>query len=222
MWNDATPTHGAWQNEIQREMSAWAGRTAASVFPPRRGDGTFGAVSIVTRTGDKGTTAVMYGRRVSKGHPRVEAYGTVDELNSALGLARATATHDSLREHIVAIQGDLVLLMGELATAVEDLPRYVKDGYTLVTSALTHKLDAAIKDIESKGVALNGWATPGGTMNSAALDVARAVCRRAERRVVVLQESGQLHNSEIIIYLNRLADLLWLMARWDESRPQQK
>jgi cob(I)alamin adenosyltransferase len=174
-------------------------------------------MSIVTRTGDQGTTAVMYGRRVSKCHPRVEAYGTVDELNSALGLARASATQDMLREHVEAIQHDLVILMGELATAVEDLPRYVKDGYTLVTSALTHKLDAVIKGIESEGVALKGWATPGATMSAAALDVARAVCRRAERRVVALQESGLLHNSEIVVYLNRLADLLWLMARWDET-----
>jgi len=176
-------------------------------------------MSIVTRTGDKGTTAVMYGRRVSKCHPRVEAYGTVDELNSALGLARASATQDRQREHIVTIQRDLVILMGELATAVEDLPRYVKDGYTLVTSGLTHKLDAVIKDIESQGVALKDWAMPGATMGSAALDVARAVCRRAERRVVALQETGQLQNSEIIVYLNRLADLLWLMARWSDAHP---
>jgi len=159
----------------------------------------------------------MYGRRVSKCDPRVEAYGTVDELNAALGLARATATQNFVTGHILAIQQDLVILMGELATAVEDLPRYVKEGYTLVTSALTHKLDAVVKEIESQSITFKGWATPGNTLNAAALDVARTVCRRAERRVVVLQESDQLHNAEIMIYLNRLADLLWLMARWDES-----
>lgn len=174
-------------------------------------------MSIVTRTGDKGTTAVMYGRRVSKCHPRVEAYGTVDELNSALGLARATATQEFLSKHLVEIQHDLVILMGELATAVEDLPRYVKDGYRLVTSAMTHKLDAVVKEIEEHSITFKGWATPGETHNAAALDVARTVCRRAERRVVALQETEQLHNAEIIIYLNRLADLLWLMARWDET-----
>jgi cob(I)alamin adenosyltransferase len=174
-------------------------------------------MSIVTRTGDKGTTTVMYGRRVSKCHPRVEAYGTVDELNSALGTARAAATKDSAREPLYAIQQDLVAVMGELATAPEDLPRYLGDGHTLVTPALTHKLEVVIKGLESQGIALKGWATPGDTMGSAALDVARAVCRRAERRVVALQETGQLHNAEIIVYLNRLADLLWLMARWDEA-----
>ncbi|MFO1512478.1 MAG: cob(I)yrinic acid a,c-diamide adenosyltransferase [Verrucomicrobiota bacterium] len=175
-------------------------------------------MSIVTKTGDKGMTALMYGRRVSKCHPRVEAYGCVDELNTALGVARATAEHDFLRENLLVIQRDLVTLMGELATAVEDLPRYVKDGYTLVTSQMTHKLDALVKEIEAQSVSFKGWATPGACVNSAALDVARTVCRRAERRVCALQEADQLQNSEVIIYLNRLADLLWLLARWVETR----
>lgn len=175
-------------------------------------------VSIVTRTGDQGTTAFMYGRRVSKCHPRVEAYGCVDELNAALGLARAAAAHDFLREHLLTIQKDLILLMGELATATEDLPRYVKDGYSLVTSHLTAKLDSVIREIESQKVSFKGWATPGANHSAATLDVARTVCRRAERRVCALQESGQLQNTQIIIYLNRLADLLWLFARWVETQ----
>ena len=175
-------------------------------------------MSIVTKTGDNGTTALMYGRRVSKCHPRVEAYGCVDELNTALGLARATAEHSFVRDNLLLIQKDLVNLMGELATAVEDLERYVKDGYTLVTPPMTHKLDALVKEIEAQHVSFKGWATPGACLNSAALDVARTVCRRAERRVCALQEAGQLQNSEIIIYLNRLADLLWLCARWVETR----
>ncbi len=176
-------------------------------------------MSIVTKTGDKGMTALMYGRRVSKCHPRVEAYGCVDELNTALGMARATAQPEFLQENLLMIQRDLVTLMGELATAVEDLPRYVKDGYTLVTSQMTHKLDALVKEIEAQSVSFKGWATPGACVNSAALDLARTVCRRAERRVCALQEADQLQNSEIIIYLNRLADLLWLLARWVETRP---
>jgi cob(I)alamin adenosyltransferase len=175
-------------------------------------------VSIVTKTGDKGTTALMYGRRVSKCHPRVEAYGCVDELNTALGLARASASQPFISDHLLTIQKDLVTLMGELATAVEDLPRYIKDGYSLVTSQLPHKLDAVVKEIEAQSVSFKGWATPGACPHSAALDVARTVCRRAERRVCALQEADQLQNSEIIIYLNRLADLLWLMARWVETK----
>jgi len=176
-------------------------------------------MSIVTKTGDTGTTALMYGRRVSKCHPRVEAYGCVDELNAAIGLARASAEHPFLRDNLFLIQKDLVVVMGELATAIEDLPRYVKDGYVLVTTLLTQKLDALVTEIETQHSSSKGWATPGENLSAATLDVARTVCRRAERRVCALHEARQLQNSEIIIYLNRLADLLWLMARWAESQP---
>ena len=175
-------------------------------------------MSIVTKTGDDGTTALMYGRRVPKNHPRVEAYGTVDELNAALGLARATVREDFLRENLLAIQKDLVVLMGELAVLPEDLPRYVKDGYSVVTPAMTAKLDALVREIEAQNVSFKGWATPGATSASAALDVARTVCRRAERRVCALKEAGELKNAEIVVYLNRLSDLLWLMARWVETK----
>ena len=174
-------------------------------------------MSIVTKSGDKGTTALMYGRRVSKCHPRVEACGCVDELNAALGLASATAEHYFIRDNLLLIQKNLVILMGELATAVEDLPRYIKDGYTLVTSQMTVKLDKLIHEIEAQKVSFKGWATPGANPSSAALDMARTVCRRAERHMCALQESNQLQNSEIIIYLNRLASLLWLFARWVET-----
>src|SRR5882757_4763159 len=107
-------------------------------------------MSIATKTGDKGTTALMYNRRVSKCHPRVEAYGCVDELNAALGMARATAELDFVRENLLTIQKDLVILMGELATAVEDLPRYAKDGFQSVTPGMTEKLDQLVKEIEAQ------------------------------------------------------------------------
>lgn len=175
-------------------------------------------MSIVSKAGDKGTTALMYGRRVSKCDPRVEAYGCVDELNSALGLARASAEHDFVRDNLLFIQQDLVTLMGELATAVEDLPRYVKDGYPLVMSQITSKLDKLIREIEARKIVFQGWAMPGASPASAALDVARTVCRRAERRVCALQKADQLHNAEVMTYLNRLADLLWLLARWVETQ----
>ena len=85
---------------------------------------------------------------------------------------------------------------------------------------MTAKLDAAVKQIESESVSFKGWATPGATIQSAALDLARTVCRRAERRVCALQEANELHNAEIIVFLNRLSDLLWLSARWVESRAE--
>jgi len=177
-------------------------------------------VSIVTKTGDQGTTGLMYNRRVSKCHPRVQAYGTVDELNAAIGMARATTLEKFVRENLEIIQKDLVALMGELATLPQDLDRYAKDGYAVLTATMTARLESLVKEIEAQNVSFKGWATPGASVHSAALDVARTVCRRAERDVCALKESGQLANDEILIYLNRLSDLLWLFARWVENRPQ--
>jgi cob(I)alamin adenosyltransferase len=175
-------------------------------------------MSIATKTGDDGTTALMYGRRVPKHHPRVEAYGSVDELNAALGLARATAEHDFVRTNLLEIQRDLVVLMGELAVMNEDLERYVKGGFSLLTPPMTVKLDGLVKTIEAQKVSFKGWATPGATTHSAALDVARTTCRRAERRVCELAATDELKNDEVVIYLNRLSDLLWLFARWVEAQ----
>ncbi len=175
-------------------------------------------MSIATKTGDNGTTALMYNRRVAKNHPRVEAYGTVDELNTALGLARATAEPDFIRQNLLAIQKDLIVLMGELCVQPEDLNRYSADGYFLVTPDLTARLDALVKEIEAQDISFKGWATPGASLNSAALDMARTICRRAERRVCDLKFTGEIRNAEILLYLNRLSDLLWLLARWSETR----
>ena len=170
-------------------------------------------MSIATKTGDGGSTGLMYNRRVSKCHPRVEAYGAVDELNAALGLARASASNSAQNARLEGIQKDLVILMGELATQVEDLPRYAKDGFAVGTGDLTAKLDVIVREIEARNISFHGWATPGANLAAATLDVARTTCRRAERRVCALQEAGQLQNGEIIVYLNRLSDAMWLMAR---------
>lgn len=176
-------------------------------------------MSIATRTGDDGSTGLMYNRRVSKSHARVEAYGSVDELNAALGLARAHgASEPFIADNLLAVQKELVTLMGELATALEDRERYVKDGFTLVAPAMTANLDRLVTEIEAQKVSFKGWATPGANVLSAALDVARTTCRRAERRVHALREAGELPNLEIPVYLNRLSDVLWLMARWVETR----
>jgi cob(I)alamin adenosyltransferase len=175
-------------------------------------------MSIATKNGDDGTTALMYDRRVPKTHPRVEACGAVDELNAALGLAHASAHHDFVRNNLLVIQKDLIVLMGELCVQPEDLSRYVKDGYSLVTPAMTATLDALVGEIEEQNVSSKGWATPGATPPGAALDLARTICRRAERRVCALKEAGELKNAEIVIYLNRLGDLLWLFARWVEAK----
>ncbi|MBG89066.1 MAG: ATP:cob(I)alamin adenosyltransferase [Verrucomicrobiales bacterium] len=174
-------------------------------------------MSIATKTGDDGTTGLMYNRRLSKHHPRVEAYGTVDELNSALGLARAHSADPFITDNLLTIQKDLVIFMGELATHPDDLERFRKDGFKEVTPEMTTKLDELVAKIEAEKITYKGWATPGDNPSSAGLDVARTICRRAERRLCELREFHGLKNNEGLIYLNRLADLLWLFARWTEK-----
>lgn len=176
-------------------------------------------MSIVTRKGDQGRTALMYNRQVSKCHPRVESYGAVDELNAALGFAR-THFPESEQDRFRDIQKALVLLMGELATAPEDLERYTKDGFARLNGSQTTQLDSWVAEVEAGRPAFRGWATPGENARSAVLELARTACRRAERRVCALLETGELGNPEIIVYLNRLSDLLWLLARQAESQSE--
>lgn len=160
----------------------------------------------------------MYGRRLPKHHVRVEAYGAVDELNASLGLARASASDGFIGETLLAIQEDLVAIMGELATALEDQKRYARDGYPKLEPAMLDRLDQLVARIEGENVSFKGWATPGATPGSAALDVARTVCRRAERRICELHAAGELSDKGVLPYFNRLSDVLWLMARWAETR----
>ena len=173
-------------------------------------------MSIVTKTGDAGTTGLMYNRRVSKCHPRVEACGAVDELNAALGIARSTSNDEFVRENLVIIQKELVNLMGELATLREDFSKYLQDGYSTIKPEMTARIEKTIREIEAQNISFKGWATPGANALAATLDMCRTVSRRAERRVCALQDAGELENKEILVYMNRLSDLLWLMARWAE------
>ena len=176
-------------------------------------------MSIATKTGDDGTTAIMYGRRLPKTDARIAANGAVDELNAALGVARAVLQDGFVTEKILAIQKELVVLMGELAVAPEDRERYAKGGFQFVDAAMVEVLTGHIDDLEKNHrISYDGWATPGATPASAALDMARTICRRAERTVVALGETGVPVNAEIVRYLNRLSDLCWLWARWIETR----
>jgi cob(I)alamin adenosyltransferase len=174
-------------------------------------------MSIATQTGDDGTTGLFFNRRVPKIHPRVEAYGTVDELNTALGICRAASKNPEIGERILKVQEDLVILMGELAVLPEDRDQYVAKGRSFVTSAMVDGLTSWVTEIEKKGVRYEGWAMPGNTLRSAELDAARTTCRRAERRVAALGEEIRALNPEVIRYLNRLSDLLWLLARLSEQ-----
>jgi len=174
-------------------------------------------MSIATKTGDSGETSLMYGRRVSKADPRVDAYGCVDELNAALGMARVTAHDDFISGELLSVQKELINVMGELATAREDLPRYTKDGFQLTTVEMVDRLTSLIDELEKdKLLHYKGWAIPGSTLISASLDVARTTCRRAERHVATLAAGDKDFNTEILRYLNRLSDLCWLLARYSE------
>ena len=175
-------------------------------------------MSIATRKGDDGTTGLMYNKRVAKSHPRVAAMGTVDELNAAIGMARAMNGAGFVGENLLTIQKDLATFMREMATLPEDLERYRKDGFQIVTPELTAKLDKLVAEIEGQGISYRGWATPGANAACGSLDFARTICRRAERGVQGLRESGDIQNPEMIVYLNRLSDVLWLMARRVETK----
>lgn len=174
-------------------------------------------MSIATKTGDSGETSLMYGRRVPKTDARVAAYGAVDELNAALGVARASNSDPFIAGAIFTIQKELITIMGELATAEEDLARYAQDGFELTTAPMVDRLTSMIDDLEKNKLApFKGWSIPGENLAAATLDVARTTCRRAERAIAGLS----LRNGAILRYLNRLSDLCWLLARYAET-PRQ-
>ena len=176
-------------------------------------------MSIVTKTGDQGETSLMYGRRLPKNNPRSEAYGAVDELSAALGLARASANDEFVTEQILAVQKDLINLMGELSTLPEDRQRYAKDGFPIVDAKMVDRIGAVIADLEKdKSLYPKDWVIPGTNIVSAALDLARTICRRAERQVASLNEP----NPEILRYLNRLSDFCWILARFCERKAEAK
>jgi len=161
----------------------------------------------------------MYGRRLSKADPRVDAYGCVDELSAALGLARSIASDKFLSDQIFAVQKDLVVVMGELATAPADRERYVKDGFHLTTAEMVDRITAVIFELEKdKTLYPKDWVIPGGTPLSAALDFARTTCRRAERHIATFSAGEKDFNPEILRYLNRLSDFCWILARYAEKR----
>jgi len=173
-------------------------------------------MSISTQTGDDGTSALLFNRRVSKTNAHIEAVRAVDELNSALGMARAAAGPVPLNAEILRIQSELVTLMGELALLDEDRPRYEKAGGQFITSESTARLTSLVHQGESK-VSLTDWTMPGGSPLGASLDFARTVCRRAERRAVQLRDLHPSLNPELIRYLNRLSDLCFVWAREAET-----
>jgi len=168
-------------------------------------------VRIYTRTGDAGDTGLFGGGRVPKNHPRVEAYGDVDELNAAIGFARSIEQMPRIDEVLVPIQRDLFAIGALLATPDREKMRQHLEKARVDEDRIT-QLEYAIDDGDRELEPLKSFIVPGGSPKAAALHVARTVCRRAERRVVSLAESEDLPGV-VVIYLNRLSDLLFTLAR---------
>jgi cob(I)alamin adenosyltransferase len=180
-------------------------------------------VKIYTRKGDDGTTSLWYGGRVAKTDARTEAYGSIDEANSALGVARSLCKQDNqadLHATILSLQHDLFVAGAELATSPEAADR-LEDGVSRITDGMVEALEVDIDRYMNQVELPPQFVIPGGTELSAALDVARSAIRRAERRVVELKDSDGLASDTVLRYLNRASDLAFALARFaDEPNPQ--
>lgn len=175
-------------------------------------------MSICTRRGDRGETDLLYSRRVPKSDFKINCIGCIDEATSALGLVRVLADAN-FQEEIAHIQQDFVAIMGELAVEEIDYERYQKDKHDSISAQSIEKLDKRIEELEASLPKVTDWVIPGakGSEISARLDWARSIVRRAERELVDLAEVQNALNPDLLIYLNRLGDLLWLYARKEEE-----
>jgi len=169
--------------------------------------------SIATKTGDDGTTSLLYGQRVAKDHPQIEAVGAFDELNVAVGAIKPMLSDAETVALLRSVQQNLVSFMGELACAESDAKRYAGSAFAKINAADVERVGAAVTALEARGLKFDGWATPGANAAAATIDQARVVARRAERRLVALPAHGRNVRPELLQFINRLSDLLWLMAR---------
>jgi len=175
------------------------------------------APKIYTRKGDDGSTGLLYGGRVGKDSPGPDAYGAVDEAVSALGVARAEAERGSeLDELLIRLQRELFVVGAELATAPDKRDK-LTPGVSRTTDEMVGALEPIIDDLTGRYDPPTEFVLPGENRIAAALDVARAVVRRAERQAVAAARAGWLESSSVVAYLNRLADLVYTLARWQEG-----
>ncbi len=168
-------------------------------------------MKIYTKTGDNGQTSLFGGQRVGKHHARIEVYGTVDELNSVLGLAVASGADDMLLPILRKLQDDLFVLGADLATPPDKKTRMER-----ITKNHFRYLESIIDDLDSRLEPLKSFILPGGSTTSAYLHLARTICRRAERHCVSCRQHEQI-SDEALIFLNRLSDLLFVMARFQNK-----
>jgi cob(I)alamin adenosyltransferase len=178
---------------------------------------------IYTKTGDDGTTGLLFGGRVSKGDPVAEACGTIDEAVAALGLARALSDEPGLEEGVLQVQRELFVLGADLATNPAERAR-LEPGISLVTPEMVSRLETWIDELVLAHPLPQAFVVPGANPVSATLDVARGLVRRAERKAVVLRNAGTEVNEAALRYLNRLSDLLFVLARIEagETEPYSR
>lgn len=170
---------------------------------------------VYTKFGDKGETSLLYGGRVSKNNPHTEAYGITDEAVSAMGLARALSQDQRVKEVLRELQRELFTIAAELATEPDKYELF-KQHFKPVTPEMVTKLEQTIDSLEEDVEMPKVFILPGGSPTSSAIDLARCIIRTGERRVVALKEAGMLTNDVIIQYLNRLGDLLFVLARYQD------
>ena len=168
------------------------------------------------KKGDGGETSLLFGARVPKSDPHCEAYGTVDEVVSALGLARSLTQKERVRDTLLSVQKDLFILNAELATPCEQYLRWTQK-HEVITDQRVQRLEDLIDELENEVEMPQAFIIPGNSLSSAAMDLARTIIRRAERRVVSLKQQNLLNNDEVLRYLNRLADLIFTLARYEEA-----
>lgn len=172
--------------------------------------------SIVTRGGDRGETSLLYGGRVPKDDLHTEAYGALDEAISAMGLGRSLCSHLEVASSLLELERECFTVGAELATASADRAKLVRHFPTLEPAA-ADRLEGEVHRLEAEIGLPAGFVLPGGTPAAAAIDLARTMVRRAERRTVALARSDPLFNPEVVRYLNRLSDLLFMLARQEEA-----
>lgn len=175
---------------------------------------------IYTRTGDDGSTGRLYGGRISKADPAAEAYGTVDEAVADLGVARAAAGGGALGRVVLGLQRDLFVVGADLAANPAEREK-LRPGVSLVTGEMVARLEGLIDEATAAHPLPEEFVVPGVNPVSAALDAARSTVRRAERRAVALREAGRAVNPEVLRYLNRLSDLLFVLAREEAGGPEE-
>jgi cob(I)alamin adenosyltransferase len=173
-------------------------------------------VRIYTKGGDDGTTGLLYGGRVDKSDLRTEAYGTADEAVAALGMARLFIADSTLADLVLHLQRELFVVGAELATAAENAHK-LTPGTTKVTAAMVEELEKLIDEYTGRIRMPEEFIVPGETRGSSFLDYARTVVRRAERHTVAMDRAGMLIDREVLRYLNRLADLVFVLARYEEG-----